>query len=174
MYIIWWSLRMKGSLVFLFCFLFRIDWKVIYINLKKEKIGNVIVIDGSEGEREREFSFYCNALQKIDSKTSRRLIILLFSTFHESLFFLEVSNWIPTPKNEVGQSEISLSPNHFAHVSSYHTFFRAWTCESVEFRHCSKFFSKLIYTFYCLILLREFYENLFTIQVIERNACVKF
>lgn len=69
------------------------------------------------------FSFYCNGLQKTVSKTSRRLIIPLFSISHESLFFLEVSNWIP--KNEVSQSEVSLSSNHFAHVSPYHTFFRA-------------------------------------------------
>lgn len=49
-------------------------------------------------------------LAKTVSKTSRRLIILLFSTFHESLFFLQVPNWIPTPKNEVGQSFRSRTP----------------------------------------------------------------
>lgn len=36
--------------------MFRIDWKVIYINLKKKKIGNVIVMtDLRERERERIF-----------------------------------------------------------------------------------------------------------------------
>lgn len=55
---------MKGSLVFLFCFLFRIDWKVIYINLKKEKIGNVIVMTDLR-EREREnFHFTATLCKK--------------------------------------------------------------------------------------------------------------
>lgn len=56
---------MKGSLVFLFCFLFRIDWKVIYINLKKEKIGNVIVMTDLR-ERERE-NFHFTAKNRFEN-----------------------------------------------------------------------------------------------------------